>query len=535
MTAEIPTQQFEFSSIQPAEASFGVANKQLEALQVKLIKPFEDNADNRIKVFVDGNAPFSPLEKKYRRSFIAQSAEVVRRQCAELFTDTGEFVSDEARNTFTNISELAPSITKVIVGSDNYISMVQQNQSLHVVEAAIMMAKNPDTRVAIRTGFGGSDDDFTPARLPAYGIPAMRILDGLSQIYSKRESTKMRQAANKKGIDTVKEYLNIDFLSQGQRASIAQEIDSIGVEAVLTGDEQEEVRRKAGILQQLPTAEFFFAHQAAIAINTVSQRMDPEKIPGRTAQNMEAMKGFIDGTYPDISSAVEYREDVPWDEHQLGTRVAREYLAHLLKSSTDPAVMDTIATLQELGNNHGGDNGAENAAEYAAIHPLVFRDQLAIPSDGYFGSEGEAVDVNITIGGRSERHFCAVRDFLRREANSDGLVDFVKNKIAKSEDQDERINLQQVADDVEAWEEQRLIDPQEQIGISLITDIGHKPVYYATEYDVPQGTDLKDAIEMLAQTEVVLQQATGQESALQRENLRGVLFDITALHNARLN
>jgi len=525
-----PSPQYmgESALIDQNEALPQAANKQLEGLKVKLLTPFTANSDDRIKVFTDGNKPFSPVEKGTNKIFTDQCSQVVRRHCAEYFNEEGEFVDESARTAFSNIVEIAPLITKIFTGQDHHISMVQQNQSLNIVDAAIQMAKDPSTTVAIRTGFGGSDDDFTPERLPAYGIPALGMATEIEEMYAQRERIKMKQAAVKKRAKMTADYLGVDSIDRKHRELIAQEVEQIGPENILTEEEQCDIRTKFAIPSQQPTIEFFFAHNAAIAINTVSRRMDPDKIPARTADNIATMQAFVEKYYPQLSSLVEYNTDIPWETQNPTSKVVREYLAKLLRESQDPSVQDTIATLETLGGNHGGDEGAENAAEYAGIHPLVFGDSLDVPTEGYIDNRSKA-QINITIGGSTERHFCAIRDFLTKNASYEGLEEFIEQKIEWAENTEEASVLKDIQEQVRFLQNNRPALPS--LGISLITDLAHKPVYYATEHDKPLGTGVNHSIVLLKGQEILLSKQKGQEAALQRENLRGVINDLSALRD----
>jgi hypothetical protein len=133
----------------------------------------------------------------------------------------------------------------------------------------------------------------------------------------------------------------------------------------------------------------------------------------------------------------------------------------------------------------------------------LFQDFINLPWSPFLEGVKSNPKVNITIGGRTEKSFCALRDELSESVSPKGFRGFVDKKIKAADDDKERIGLKAVSARVENWEKrvaksrENYWDEQAYIirpdrpnqTIQLITSIGRLPTYYYREgYDQPYGS-----------------------------------------------
>lgn len=533
--------------------------RHFNTLVQRCLAPFQQNeeqadkkvrVEERIQVFNNGDRPLPVTDKAHRTVFTDEAARIVGQFCHDLIQPDGNLVPDREQEWF-NLMDIAPKLIEIMTDRDNHISLVQQPQALNIVTSALYLARNPNANAVIRVGFGGSDDPYTSSRLPAYSIPALKIAEKIRNFYEDRKMSKLHRVALQKKATELEQKLERP-LSKEEKAILAQELtpDQDGHYQILDPEEEQAFLDMYSIPKSLPKIEFFFAYQAAIAIN---QTMDPEQIQKRAHENIRAVRDYVLTYHPRVASQVSFQEDIPWNQHRPHSKIILQYLAHLLRTSEDRSIQETLATLQNLGSNHGGQNGAEQAAEYAAIHPWGFGDRLNIPYVNYIKDRHDNNEINITIGGKPERHFCSVRTFLSQRANPDGLIDFIDTRINESGlDDREKAELIKTLSVVKRWRkitdasrQKAYIKDDEsqwnrigsiradtpQVGISLITSIGEKPTYYATEYDSPIDADpdeydrfLQDQAQYFINTP-----PSDKIGAMRRLTLKGVLFDIAAL------
>src|SRR3989344_2174618 len=152
--------------------------KLLRRFVQKCTYPFlEAEEERKIKLFTNGTAPHYPTESSDSRSrFVSEAEQVVSQYCREYFDSSGTVLPNRQQD-WNNLCEIAPKLVAIVADRKNYISMVHQSDALNIIGAAIVKVQKPDTPLVIRTGIGGSDDPFTSARFPAYGLPAFHIAE----------------------------------------------------------------------------------------------------------------------------------------------------------------------------------------------------------------------------------------------------------------------------------------------------------------------------------------------------------------------
>ncbi len=490
---------------------------QIRKLASQCILPFSENSantgtvkgDNRLRVFEDGKEPRPVIDNSHR--FERAAEQLIANNYGHYFTSEGT-IKPEYKQAWSNVTEIAPSLIKILsdrlqTDRPTYISMIQEDYALNLIATALFLIDNPDADIKILMGIGGSDDEFTTSRFVSYALPALEMAEALADFYQERDQAKQLDAAVKKRLEEFlatpeAQALSPDDLKKRKR-EIAQITDP---SQILTEGDIVEIRRTYAIRTTPAKIEFKFAHHAA---QTVNSTMDKDKIIARAGDNITALRKFVDTCYPNLSDNVNYIEDKPWQEHSLYGRMLLEYMASLLRESDDPVIKSTLATLQDRGKNHGGNDGAERAAEYAAAHPIIFEDRLSVPATNTF-DDGRKADLLITIGGRPERHFNAIRNFLSKNVTSDGLIRYVLTKAAQTTDETERLNLQRLAQRIQRWEEiithtragyrrgTRTVRADLPIHELLeITTLGEAPTYYASKFDRPDGTPLSTQIPAL--------------------------------------
>lgn len=543
-----PTPQQGFGGTRLELPNYLKDSKYFNTLVHKCLTPFQRRTPERIQVFTNGDDPYPPTDSSHRALFMKETAEVVARYSQDLLTADGNLMPGREQEWF-NLIEIAPRLIEIMTNRDNYITLVQKSQTLDIVATALHMARFPNTEVVFRIGIGGSDDEFTSARSAAYGVPALKILEQINKLYDERKQSKLLAAAIRKGFADYERLHGIPSPKE-ERTKISNRISANGNYADdLTVEKQAAVLAENAIPSNLPRIEFFCAYQAAIAIN---HTMDPDRVRQRAVEGIDVLRQYVISRHPQIAGQVGFLEDIPWAEHKPHSKIILEYMAHLLRSSTEDTIQDTLTTLQNLGNKHGGQNGAEQAAEYAAIHPWAFGDRLNLPYTRYLEGSKTNPTINITIGGKPERHFCAIRDYLSKYANPDGLLEFIRSKLEQSSDSQERDFLARLAGRVERWKrridwvrqkqyapdlnqnpsDHTVIRPDRPLlSVSLVTSIGLSPTYYATEFDRPHNTDPFEYDAFLRQQAewFVNHPPTNEGEALRRLTLQAIVFDMQAL------
>ncbi len=531
------------------------ANTHIEGLIIRSVthlfsnevtKDHGKNKETRILFFNNGDKPYLPTSIQERQRFDNDTLRSVLPYVYHMFSSKGELL-EEYQTQWYNIVEIVPQVVKILSSHKNHIDMVQKNHSINLITSAIQLAMNPDTTLAVRMGFGGSDDNFTSNRLAAYAIPALEIVDQLNKFYADRLDEKVRNSFIQSKFKEEIEKQNGTPLTRQQKKDLTAKVEKEKLYLSITDEEKTAIAKKYGVLTQQPRVQLFFAYEAAKAIN---HSMDPTKITLRAHENIAELERFVNQNYPDIADQVDYLTDKPWDRNKPHRKIIIEYLANLVRQSTSESVKETLDTLQSLGENHGGENGFNQAAEYAAMHPIAFGDRLDLPYINYLNNSRPA-NIVITIGGRTERHFCAVRDYLSNHANPTGLIDFIKRKSSATKSPEERKELFHTLKLVNRWkkiidagrkqeadqpiEENSILRPdQTSHNISLITDLGYTPTYYNSEFDRPNSHNVSQHLRELVLIGDLLEQSKCDntsitELALKKDKLSGVIKDLEAI------
>jgi len=155
---------------------------------------------------------------------------------------------------------------------------------------------------------------------------------------------------------------------------------------------------------------------------------------------------------------------------------------------------------------------------------------------------------NIVLGGRSEKEFDLVRDYVSTHASMEGYMKYVQTRAHEESDPDMEQQLLhlhaklQRLDRITSHIAQARYSQTPQAAdalrpdhpymtMSFTTKIGRQAPYYATEVDVPTGSDIPSQIEMI-EGQIMDIETSGlskSEITKQRVNLEWVIFDLKAL------
>lgn len=591
-----PTVQEGASDFAVQTPEFLAGNKYFQSLVKMCLRSFDENQqgskgaksiESRIQVFTNGFKPFSPMQPSRNRFFIVsqqgsveipeddaphykngsqkegiqlvrevepvkskfetEAKAVIAQYCTDLVDPkTGDLLEGREQDWF-NMVEIAPTLIKILTSRDNYISMVQKSDALGIVKSALHLARNPNASINLSIGFGGSDAPYSPARLPAYAIPALRIAEQIKDFYSDRLQRKMRDAAVQELFefnDAVRAFYAAQPASKEEKKALSAELkpDENGDYSNLTASMRQDVLSKYSISEEPVKVHLFIADEAAIAIN--HNNMDPEQVRLRSVENMATLKDHVETYHQRVKDVVDYSMDKPWDS-KPHTRITIEYLADVLRRSQDPSIQETLRILGKLGEGRGGENGAERAAEYAAMHPLGFGDRLDLPYVSYLPRKAEDREISFTIGGRTEKHFCAVRKYLSQNADADGFIGFISQKLEDGS-RDDQAALAGMIPILERWKSlinyarERSYSNRDSslprpdyplIGAMLITSIAKHPTYYLTEFDQPNSLEPDEYDRYLRQKESYF--SDQNDDALREAVYWSVVEDMNALRKAQ--
>ncbi len=355
--------------------------------------------------------------------------------------------------------------------TNTYIKSIHAESYLSFLGLSFDFAKNPQLlkELTIQTGFGGSTDQQTNLRIPAYAVPAIHILENIEQVFERYK------------------------------------IDA-----------------------ELPTIRFLFAPNTAIAIN--NSHMPNDQVLKNTAGNMLYLKKYIDTFHRGISKQIKMETDIPWQQHNEITKTTHHYFSNLLLNAQEQPVIDALTKLQKLGMHHGDENGMKHAHEYAAVHSFIFKDALEYPNDNYYENSKKPL-FSISIGGRPERLFNIARDYIRKQSRvNDFIMQSTMNLYEQLQTWKNSLieSRAKYGNSIEG----HLIHEGDKplVSVAAITSVGAIPVYYATEYDLPVEHYKDKPTTLLNRMEKNIRETKiGQEKKLAMERFKSIAFDVETI------
>lgn len=244
--------------------------------------------------------------------------------------------------------EVAPALIDLITDKKAHIEGVQKSHALNIVSAALQIARNPDTRIKIVSGFGASDKE--PSN--CYAGNALSALEMANRM---RVYFEQRQTQGEKG------------------------------------------------LTHTPFVELVFAQEAGIQANFPDQA---DFVRILMAKNMDRVGKFTTELYPDVP--VVFNQDIPWSELDPETRAVVRFNARRILHSPSQTIQKTLEELVVSGHTKGSNGSSHKiAAKYSAIHNFVWGDKPNFVPTQYLVNEHPA-DVVIRIGPRTESKFDAM-------------------------------------------------------------------------------------------------------------------------------
>ena len=286
---------------------------------------------------------------------------------------------------------------KIMLGLESSDRVVK-----HVLLTCMQMCIDPDYKLEIRVGLGGTEEPLT-ARVPAYVIAGILLLYRLFEL-SKYFLSKSASTGRVKNRHTFFFYLASNFLF-----SDAEKIPTM-------------------VLRNPPLLIFYSAHTAAVEANG----FDPDIARQTAGDILSFIQAYINKFHSNLAKYVRY-----------GIDHADTYEPTLLNGiiigfKTHPHADKLIETLTKHAGNHdhtSEDSTAdkdvdeitkEKSIKYAATHAIGFRDVIdQRRSDPLFHSfvqngvdiqsYGEISDPDciVSIGGSVERDFGGVREIIR--------------------------------------------------------------------------------------------------------------------------
>jgi hypothetical protein len=442
-------------------------SKAIRRLTGALLDGYSQDKQNPVKVFHNGDDPRSPRTKGHKEEFEPMMAKIVAERCGDLFDEAGSIIPERSQE-WSNVLEIAPMVHNAFLKRGNYIDAVARNQSINLAVFSINVARNPELLgdTLLNVAFGGSDNEYATTRLPAYALPAIKIVRELKSGYDQRESKIIANEREQKvykditlgrgeheieGSERGMAYKEAKRILAAENEDLSEDEKKMKNDSIPTAEEMDELRRRYGIPSVMPSIQYFFAGEAAAAIN--HNTMDPEKIRARTEGNINILREYIETHHSDVAEHVRIVRDVNWDNHTPYAQMVIEYLADIVNNNQRETIKGALETLEKHGENHGGLNGRLEAGKYAATHPLEFGDRIDLPGANYVHEQGRKPKMNITIGGSTEERFWALREELSEKANSSGLKGYIDKKIETTGDEDVIVNLERMKARIGRWED----------------------------------------------------------------------------------
>lgn len=367
---------------------------------------------------------------------------------------------------------LAKDLVEALL-SGTMIKSLHKSDYLSAVALGLELAKEPTLvdRLAISTGFGGSDQKDINLRLPAYILPGINIIENIKTTFSRNN------------------------LSEAN-----------------------------------PTFRIFFAPHAAIRVNGAEMRSD--LILKNLGLSYNYLKEYIHCFHPDLEQNVLFQVETPWEEHDELTTLTLNYFSSLLEASEDKSVSGARDVLKSRGHNHGGDSGSNLSLLYAAAHSLFFKDGLNHPGS-VFADKSKPLFA-ISAGGRPERLFNTMRTYLRANSSVEGFLSQMgSSKVELNNWQESVYQARSEYNGTVASTAFHPSDLP-LISIPGITTVGSHPVYYESPYDIGIHQTNEAPLVMLQYYREKIKKdesLSGQERSLELDRLKAIEHDIQQVVN----
>lgn len=263
------------------------------------------------------------------------------------------------------VEKILPKLLPILL-ENRYIESMDPNRVLDLLKIITEIAINPEYKLELSIGIGGTMNDLN-VRILSYMVAPLKILSDLDKL-------------NKELVDE-KENLSVN----------------------------------------LPNVRVVSAHNAAVLINN----MDPKKVNKNWKRIKQILLYFTEKMHPDIADRVRFDEDLLSLDLQIlendnGEKelVLPDYMEELMDVLMVEELIyggelrEDIKSIRRMGAAHGGADGADRALVYAILHPLLLNDIVSKDVDAE-----DLPDGRISLGGNAEKRFNKIRNFLIDDNN----------------------------------------------------------------------------------------------------------------------
>lgn len=347
------------------------------------------------------------------------------------------------------------------------IRSLHHNSYLNILYTSILLARDPSLfqELTMSTGYGGSSNDDINVRVPAYIIPGLKILESLRGLQQRRI---------------------IDF--------------------------------------QLPRFRVFFTPHTATVINAAA--MNPDDVLQNKERTCRYLSQYVAHFHKNIAPYVQFEVENPWTEHDTVTQSLLNHYSQLLVESQEESVIRSLVILRERGVKHGNEEGARRAHVYAAMHSFLFKDSLNHLPVNVFAQKDKSIFA-LSLGGRPERLFNTLRDFIRHVTQRNPLPEeALLDSSQRGSDQD----IPNFPQRGTIFTRRPTHASSPIASMMAITSVGRTPVYYRTAYDMGIGGYDNSSIAYLTyMQEAIKSKLSGAELALELDRLKEIEHDIKVL------
>lgn len=376
-------------------------------------------------------------------------------------------------------------VLSAFLHSKELVSNVDQEGLIDLVCLSIESCNDPQflADTEIRIGFGASDLTSPNARVPAYILPAKKILDSLLQGRERQEFIARADLAHLGDLQSQYQKLRSKLL-EGKPLTEEQGATVIEIQKRLQDVTLDPERTSAiPFPQALPRVVVYSAHNFIANTNDV----DPAQVRINAAQNKALMRRYLEiFCDPRVAEKFVFDEDQEVAPESVLARQL-EFFASCLQNTTNREGQKNVEKVVRMGKKHAGEN-AEGSMQYAAAHAVYSGDAVRVPSVGILRDAHPQPTKLIMIGGEPEKTFWRVRQTVACEATINGGIDFFRKRleaigVVGSDGYGEILKLYESA--TSNGQSERLFRAQ------LITKIGELPVY-------AKGFENDPSAEMLA-------------------------------------
>ena len=175
-----------------------------------------------------------------------------------------------------------------------------------------------------------------------------------------------------------------------------------------------------------------------------------------------------------------------------------------------------------------------------AVHPVVFGDRMDLPASPFIVGETRDSDVRIVIGGKTEREFCAVREYLTKTASADRMIDFMNSLEGETD-----FDAVKIGSLLNRWKNitkstrGRYDSNSSSFAradlpvhtVQLITSVAATPTYYPTQFDIPSSASTEEVLAHADNLWALNGQLKSGDQSIDRAVLKHVASDYAILRD----